>query len=252
MILVAGSGGLATKRWRDRRAVAQAEQHQLDGVRQLADEDVTIFGEQLQRLDKVVAGHTLDDPTSIDYRTALDAYETGQRNVDKMRSAEDISKVVDALSAGRYALACIEARVAGRPLPQFRVPCFFDPQHGPSVQSVVWTQPGRGTRTVPACAQDAARVTNHELPEIRTILIGSRAVPYWEAGAAFRPYVEGYFAGAAALAWAWAPVAAVGGGLHGAGGGYAGGHHGGYDGGGYGGYGGDGGGGSDGGGGGGN
>ena len=231
IVLVAGGGGLATKRWRDRRAVRQAEKRELELVRRLADEDVTIFGEQLQRLDNEVGGRELDDRARIDYQTALDAYETGQRNVDRMRSADDVSKVVDTVSAGRYALACVQARVADLPLPQLTVPCFFNPQHGPSVTDVMWNPPGRGTRRVPACAQDAARVKNHESPEIREVRIGSRTVPYWEAGAAFRPYVEGYFAHAATLGWAFqAPVASVGGG-------YGGGHHGGgHDGGGGGGH----------------
>ena len=98
-----------------------------------------------------------------------------------IRSAEEISKITDTLSSGRYALACVQARVAGRPLPEHRVPCFFNPQHGPSARDVLWTQPGRGTRTVPACAQDAARIQAHELPEVRKVRIGGRAVPYWEA-----------------------------------------------------------------------
>jgi len=115
--------------------------------------------------------------------------------------------------------------VAGAPLPELRVPCFFNPQHGPSVANVMWTDPRRGTRTVPACAQDAARVANHEVPAVRTIKIGSRTVPYWEAGAAYLPYGKGYFAGAPVMMWAFQPPAVWDGGGHG--GGYGGGFHGG-------------------------
>lgn len=60
---------------------------------------------------------------------------------------------------------------------------------------VVWTRPRHGTRKVPACAQDAARVAAKEQPELRTIRIGSRTVPYWEAGTAYLPYSRGYFPG---------------------------------------------------------
>jgi hypothetical protein len=246
LVLVAGGGGLAGKRWRDRRAQRREDQEELEGVRQLADEDVTFLGEQLQRLDQEVRGHDLDTATRIDYQTALDAYETAQRTVPAIRRADDVSKITDTLSAGRYALACVQARVAGSSLPEHRVPCFFNPQHGPSMANVRWTQPGRGTRTVPACAQDAARVANHEDPEVRKVKIGSRTVPYWEAGAAFLPYGQGYFASAGVMMWAFQPqVAFDSGGFHGGGlgGGFdGGGDGGGGDGGGGGGGGGDGGG----------
>jgi hypothetical protein len=87
----------------------------------------------------------------------------------------------------------VQARLAGRPLPELRVPCFFNPQHGPSVTDVRWTAAGRGTRTVPACAQDAARVTRGESPQIRKVKVGGGLAPYWEAGAAYLPYGRGYF-----------------------------------------------------------
>ena len=244
LVLIAGGGGFAAKRWRNRTASRRSEHEELDGVRRLADEDVTVLGEQLQRLDGEVEGHDLDAATRLDYQTALDAYETAQRSVSGIRGADEISKITDTLSAGRYALACVQARVDGSPLPESRVPCFFNPQHGPSSTTVLWTQSGHGTRTVPACAQDAARVANHEAPEVRKVKIGSRTVPYWEAGAAFLPYGEGYFAGAAALAWAFQPPATLDiGGWHGGGHGGGGYDAGGYDGGGH-----DGGGGGDGGG----
>lgn len=89
---------------------------------------------------------------------------------------------------------------------------------------------------VPACAQDAARVESGEAPEVRTVRIGTRTVPYWEAGSAYLPYGEGYFVtgavqGAYAMSWAFtvpelsSPVDLGG---HGGGGGY-GGFDGGYD-----------------------
>src|SRR4029450_12716469 len=122
VVLVAGAGGLATKRGRDRKAVRRAQQEGLDGVKRLADEDVTLLGEQLQRLDRDVAGHDLDEDTRIAYQTALDSYESAQQAVPRIRSAQEISKLTDTLSAGRYALACVQARVAGKPLPGDRGP----------------------------------------------------------------------------------------------------------------------------------
>jgi len=59
---------------------------------------------------------------------------------------------------------------------------------------VRWTQPGgHGTRTLPACAQDAARVEAGENPKVREIKIGKLTGSYWDAGAAYLPYSEHYF-----------------------------------------------------------
>ena len=236
-LVAGGGGGWGARKWRERKALRRTQAEELEGVRRLADEDVTYLGEQLQRLDREVAGHELDEDTRVEYQKALDSYEAAQRAVPRIKSADEISKVVDTLSSGRYALACVQARVSGRPLPELRVACFFNPQHGPSITDVVWTQPGHGTRRVPACAQDAERVANREAPEVRKVQIGSRMVPYWSAGAAYYPYSEGYFASAAMLLWVYQPAIYSGGAGHG--GGYGGGHDGGgyggggYDGGGY-------------------
>lgn len=210
LLLAGGTGGAVVfRRVTAARDGRRERREELEGVRRLADEDVTIFGEQLQLLDAEIAGRPLDAPARRDYQCALDAYESAQRTVPRLSDADQVSTVMDTLATGRYALACVLARVAGEPVPELRVPCFFNPQHGPSVTDVVWTRPGRGTRTVPACAQDAARVAAREKPDLRLVRIGSRRVPYWEAGAAFLPYGQGYFpaatAAAGSVAWAFAP-----------------------------------------------
>jgi hypothetical protein len=201
LLILAGGGGaaFAAKSLVARRATRREDQAELESVQRLAEEDVILFGEQLQRLDAEVGEHHLDTAARSDYQRALDAYESAQREVPRLRDPEEVSKITDTLATGRYALACVQARVAGREIPELRVPCFFNPQHGPSVTDVIWTRPRRGTRTVPACAQDAARVAAREEPELRTVRIGARTVPYWEAGAAYLPYSRGYFPAATAI-----------------------------------------------------
>jgi hypothetical protein len=198
LLALAGGGSLAWLgvRLRSKRAESRDRAEDLTQVRKLCEEDITLLGEQLRRLDAETASHPLDDAARVDYQTALDAYESAQRTVRRITDADEISKVTDTLSSGRYALACVQARVAGQPLPELRVPCFFNPQHGPSVIDVLFTPPGRGTRKVPACAMDAARLKAGEKPEIREVEIGGRRVPYFEAGAAYYPYGEGYFVNA--------------------------------------------------------
>ncbi len=213
LLALAGAGGAAWLgvRLRGRRAQNRDRAEELAQVRKLCDEDITLLGEQLRRLDSETAEHPLDESARVDYQAALDAYEAAQRTVGRITDPDEISKVTDTLTSGRYALACVQARVAGRPLPERRVPCFFNPQHGPSVIDVTFTPPGRGTRKVPACAQDAARIKAGEKPEIREVEIGGRRVPYFEAGAAFAPYAEGYFLGAVTAQALFQPPPVTGG-----------------------------------------
>ncbi|HET6985149.1 MAG TPA: hypothetical protein VFI00_00990 [Kribbella sp.] len=196
LLAALGAGGLVWtgRYWRDRRAAGRVDRAELEEIRGLADEDVTLLGEELSRLGERVDGQDLDAETRLDYQRALDAYESARRSVRDLKSVDEISTLTDTLAGGRYAMVCVLARVSGQPVPERRVPCFFNPQHGPSTTDVVWTWPGRGTRTVPACAQDAARVAASEDPEIRYVSYDSRRVPYWQAGAAAAPYGRGYFA----------------------------------------------------------
>jgi hypothetical protein len=194
LALAAGGGAVFFgRRLRQRRSQAQADRSDLEMVRRLAAEDVIFLGEELDRLDARTAGRELDSDARRDYRTAVEAYESAQRAVDCIGSPDEISRVVDSLAAGRFAIACVVARVEGGPLPTERTPCFFNPQHGPATEEMLWTRPGRGTRRVPVCARDAARGADGQEPEVRMVELGGRTVPYWEAGEVFQSYTNGYF-----------------------------------------------------------
>lgn len=199
-----GAGAYGAQRIRAARAGQRARAEELEGVRRLADEDVTVFGEQLRMLGESLGDQPLDAATQVDYQVALDAYEHGKWNAPRLAKVDEISSLVDTLASGRYALACVQARVAGEPVPERRVPCFFNPQHGPSARNVMWTTVRTGTRTVPACTRCAAQLAAREKPEVRTVQIGSRRVPYWEAGSIASPYGRGYFPEGAAMSGALA------------------------------------------------
>ncbi|WP_028661190.1 membrane protein [Nocardioides insulae] len=184
-----------------RRNAAQRRELELAPVRTLAFEDVTKLGEELQQLDADLAGEPLDEGARADYQRALDVYDDAKRAGDSMTSPEDIKHVTSVVDDGRYAIACVRARVAGRELPVRRPPCFFDPRHGLSVADVEWAPPGGVPRDVPACALDAERVAAGAEPDTRQVMVGSKRVPYYEGGRAFEPYAAGYFATYAAMNW---------------------------------------------------
>jgi hypothetical protein len=196
-ILVVLAGGALVGAGRQllvRRAARKVDAEELAQIERLAGEDVTEFGEELARLGERVRVDDLDADGRLDYQRALAAYESAQQAVANLRSADGISTITDTLATGRYAMVCVLARSTGQPVPERRVPCFFNPQHGPSTTDVVWNQPRHGTRKIPVCAQDAARLRTGAEPEVRMVVIGNRRVPYWEAGQAVVPYSAGYFA----------------------------------------------------------
>jgi hypothetical protein len=179
---------------RRRRAATEAAlAADLAAVRRAVDEDVTVFGEQLQSVDAEVPLSLSDPDTHADHRRALDAYDAAKESAAAMRQPDDARYVSEILEDGRYALACVRARAAGEPLPTRRPPCFFDPRHGPSLTDVQWAPAGGMPRDVPACGPDAERVKVGAEPHSRQVLVGPQRVPYWQAGPAFSPMTMGYF-----------------------------------------------------------
>lgn len=184
-----------------RKRTAARHEAELAPVRQLAEEDVTALGVELQELDLDLAGRELDAGARADYQRALDAYESAKPAAAALARPDEVRHVTEILEDGRYAMACVRARVEGQPLPQRRPPCFFDPRHGLSVADVPWTPPGGSQRDVPACSLDVERVRAGAEPDIRKVMVGSRRVPYWQGGRAYQPYAQGYFGGFGPMDW---------------------------------------------------
>jgi hypothetical protein len=164
---------------------------QLAQVRRVIDEDVTAYGERLARFD--MTGTTLDEAGRDDLQRALDDYEAAKVSVVTMRSPGDASAITASLEDGRFAVACLEARADGRPLPERRAPCFVDPRHGPSVGDVEWQAPGLTTREVPMCAACRTDVETGGSPAAREVDGPAGRQPYWQAGPQYAPYAQGYY-----------------------------------------------------------
>lgn len=167
----------------------------LEAVKRTAHEDVTEFGEEVAFLDTITAGVELDEGGRQDYQRAINAYETAKETLDRVKNPDAIKHVTEALEDGRYAAACVRARVDGKPLPTRTPPCFFNPQHGPSTENVDWAPPGGQPRSIPVCAADAERVAVGAEPAMRKVTTadGYSRRNYWEAGPAYAAYNRGYF-----------------------------------------------------------
>ncbi|RKS76285.1 hypothetical protein BZB76_1636 [Actinomadura pelletieri DSM 43383] len=187
--LVTGGFLVARRRRREREAREMAD------LKAGVQEDVTLLGEDIARLDLNVMDSGLDPDIRADYERAMNSYDDAKRSTERAARPQDMQAVTTALEDGRYYMTATRARLAGEPVPERRAPCFFNPQHGPSVQDVLWAPPGGTERSVPACAADARAVQHGADPDVRMVPYGGGRRPYWNAGPAYAPYAGGYYAG---------------------------------------------------------
>ncbi|MDQ8701920.1 hypothetical protein RCO28_05370 [Streptomyces sp. LHD-70] len=192
--LAGGAGAYALVR-RNRKRKADAEWAALAKLRVVVDEDITAFGEELDRLDFHPSEPGATDEMRTDYEHALDAYDKAKSLMGQAERPEDVRGVTEAIEDGRFALAVLAARREGRELPVRRPPCFFDPRHGPAVADMSWAPEGGTPRDVPVCAADRTRIEEGEDPAVRTVDTPTGRRPYYEAGPVYGPWAGGYFGG---------------------------------------------------------
>ncbi|MET8634664.1 hypothetical protein ABZX69_10800 [Streptomyces sp. NPDC004074] len=195
VVLVAGATGAYALVRRNRRRRDEEQRAALEKLRVVVDEDITAFGEELDRLDFHPGEQGADDAMREDYERGLNAYDRAKSAMAAAQRPEDVKAVTQALEDGRFSLAVLAARREGRALPQRRPPCFFDPRHGPSVADATWTPAGGAAREVPVCAADRARLADGRDPAIREVDTEYGRRPYWDAGPAYGPWAGGYFGG---------------------------------------------------------
>jgi len=171
--------------FRGRRRRREDELARLDRwrtARKLMDEDVTVLGEQVAELHLDTLADDLDPTAHDHYRRALENYDQAKQLLASSTSAEDVVAVEQVVADARYHRAAVIAVIAGEPLPERREPCFFNPQHGPSMQDVEWTPPGGVARTIAVCAADAHALAAGDAPLVRMVRLGDRWVPWHEGG----------------------------------------------------------------------
>jgi hypothetical protein len=171
---------------RRRRATELAE------VKTAAREDLVALADDVTGLDAEVDAH----PDAKEaYVRAMEAYQRADDSFDRARSTRELAKVSSALAEARFEMETAKALLAGRPPPEQRPPCFFDPRHGPSRRDVSWESPYGGWTRVPACERDALRVEAGEEPDVREVEVGGRRRPYWDAPAYYGPWAGGFYGG---------------------------------------------------------
>lgn len=184
---VLGLIGYTRHRSKKRNAIATA------AVRTTLDEDITAFGEALDRLDVDLSDPRLGEEGRVELGAALDKYDEAKRAAAAMTSPQDAANVTAPLDEGRWRVACVEARLAGRALPERRPPCFFDPRHGQSVADVPFAPSGGAVRDVPACQACVVTVEAGQVPNTRMVESTNGNRPYYESGREYAGYTSGYY-----------------------------------------------------------
>ncbi|WP_236700467.1 chemotaxis protein CheA [Allosalinactinospora lopnorensis] len=189
LALAIAGGGYFLYSSKKKREAQKAKE--LAEIKQMANEDVVRLGEDVARLDIDLG--KVDDATRTDYSNAMDSYDRAKTLLDTIKEPQEIQQVTNALEDGRYSMVATRARMNGEPVPERRQPCFFNPQHGPSQQDVMWAPPGGTSRSVPACASCAQAVLSGHDPDVRMVEVDGQRRPYYDAGPAYAPYAGGYF-----------------------------------------------------------
>ncbi|HEV3127654.1 MAG TPA: hypothetical protein VGY32_01650 [Solirubrobacteraceae bacterium] len=164
-------------------------------VRASAQDDLVALGDDIRTLDVDIQMPGVSDEAKQRYGQALEAYQRASDVFDRAKQPEDLAPVGETLEEGRYAMAYTKAVLEGKPPPEHRAPCFFDPRHGPSTEDVDWAPPNGSPRPVPACAADALRIKEGFDPHGRQVTVNGRPTDYWNAPGHFGPYAGGYFNG---------------------------------------------------------
>jgi hypothetical protein len=170
-------------------------ERQWEEVRSSAEDDLVALGDDIRSLDVDIEMPGVSDDAKQRYEQALEAYQRASGIFDRAKRPDDLAPVSETLEEGRYAMACAKALIEGKPPPERRPPCFFDPRHGPSTEDVDWAPPGGSMRPVPACAADALRIKEGFAPHGRQVTVNGRPTDYWNAPRHYGPWAGGYFNG---------------------------------------------------------
>jgi len=173
------------------RPIRRRRQQELNEAKRAAQDDLIALSAGVTDHDADAAIRGNPEATE-EQAAALSAYERGTAALDAARRPRDMGAVSRAIAEGQYHLACAEALAAGRPRPDRRPSCFFDPRHGMSVSDVYWTPAEGGPgRSVPACSACAHKVEQGIEPDMRKVEADGGQVNYVNAG--FAPaYWGGY------------------------------------------------------------
>lgn len=183
-------GGYAEPAYEQPSSIDHFEADELRDVQRAAHSDMVALGEDLRTMDIEIQLPKATPEAKRRYSEALDAYQKVSAAIDEADTLQELRPLSREIARGRYSLDCARALLDGRPEPEPRVACFFDPRHGTSVRDVPWIGPNDEPLDVPACEICADRVEAGRQPDTRRVEVQGREMPYYDA-----PQMGGYYGG---------------------------------------------------------
>jgi hypothetical protein len=162
LIAAGGAGAYALAR-RNRRRHEEEQRAALEKLRVVVDEDITAFGEELDRLDFHPGEPGADDTMRADYERALDSYEQAKSLMAAATKPEDVRAVTQAVEDGRFSLARLAARTSSGRCRSAGRPASSTPATAPRSP----TRAGR-RRAAPRVTSPSARPTGPGSPRAAT------------------------------------------------------------------------------------
>src|SRR5580658_4305124 len=166
---------------------------QFGEVRAAAQEDVDALGADIQAIQIQIA--SAPEEAGLRYAQAQKAHQRAEHQLKRAKHPEQLASISELLEVGRYQLAAATALVHRQPVPERRPPCFFDPRHGPAVESVQWAPAGGEARLVPVCAACAKLIKERSEPPARKVRLhdDDQWMYWWNLPGFYGPWAGGYY-----------------------------------------------------------
>jgi hypothetical protein len=133
---------------------------------------------------EVEAAGAAADAARPDYEAALTAYGEARDALPRAADEGAVKLAALKLEAGLRAAARARAALDGKPPPAPDAPlleglCTFDPKHGRAITTAAVSGPSGRLEEVPVCAECRDRLAGGVTPDVRTVAVGGRPVPYF-------------------------------------------------------------------------
>jgi uncharacterized membrane protein YgcG len=182
LVLVALAGGIAFLVVRTRRRkAAQSLEDRRAALEPLVDglaTQITEIGPEVE------AGGPSADAARADYDAALTEYGDARDALPRAADEGAVKLAALKLESGLRAAARARAALDGKPPPAPDAPlleglCTFDPKHGRAITTAAVSGPSGRLEEVPVCAECRDRLAGGVTPDVRTVAVGGRPVPYF-------------------------------------------------------------------------
>lgn len=173
-------GGVATKRYFDRRKDEARDEEDIEKARaEIKAQADEVANYVISQADYVEL--STNETAKQHYAEATATYSEVTDALPRATTLLELAELNDKIDEARWQMQAAEALIDGqevppKPTPDSPVGCFFDPTHRPGTERVTITT-AAGDKQVRVCVDDAEKLKRGERPEPRMIDVHGRRVP---------------------------------------------------------------------------